>query len=188
MASITINNRTYEVNPVASELALVAAIKIDQNLFSSYQNHHEFVEALISQLQGFDPGEVATLQGDKYVLALNLEQWFSIISELQAIAYGELLEKAIDSVSPADTLLGEKRALENLALVTVQRQKFQELLEAFDENWAEKISQAKLTKSNEYYKILYSHWHKRLKDLDGNCKKFVQSQIAQIPDKFKQES
>lgn len=187
MQSITINNRSYDVKPVPGELALVAAIGIDNNLFASYQKHNEFVEALNTQLVNFDPEEIAVKQGDDWVLKLNLEQWFSVVSQLQLIAYSNLLENAAGSATPQETLLGEKRAIENLALVTVQRQKFQEYLEAFDKDWTDKITHSKLAKSPEYYGVLYKYWVKRSKDLEGNCKKFVATQIAQIPSQFKGE-
>lgn len=187
MQSITIKNRSYQVKPVAGELALVAAISIDNGLFSSYQKHNEFVEALTGQLVDFDPEEIAVKQGDDWVLTLNLEQWFSIVSELQFIAYSNLLDNAVNSVVPQETLLGEKRAIENLALVTVQRRKFEQCLETFDKDWTDKITHSKLAKSQEYYGTLYKHWTARLKQLEGNCKKFVAAQIAAIPSQFKDE-
>ena len=185
MPSITVKNKPYEVKRVAGELALLAAIRLDEDLFKSYEKHNEFVEALVTQLESFDPEEIAIKQDDSWVLTLNLEQWFSIISELQLAVYSTLLEDAVESVVPQETLLSEKRILENLAAITVQRNKFLELQEAFDENWSDKIKQGKLLKSPEYYAIVHSHWLKRLKQLDDGCKKFVQNQIAQIPDKFK---
>lgn len=187
MQSITIKNRSYEVKPVAGELALLAAISIDKDLFSSYEKHNEFVEALATQLIEFDPEEIAVKQGDDWVLTLNLEQWFSIISELQTIAYSNLLQNAVSSLVPQETLLSEKRALENLALVTVQRQKFEQCLENFDEKWTDKITHSKLAKSQEYYGALYKHWAARVKQLEGNCKKFAAAQIAAIPSQFKDE-
>ena len=185
MPSITIKNRSYPVKPVAGELALLAAIRLDEDLFKSFQKHNEFVEALVAQLEGFNPEEIAIKQDDSWVLTLNLEQWFSIISQLQLAVYSSLLEGVTESIAPIETMLSEKRILENFAAITVQRDKFLECQEAFDENWSDKIAQGKLLKSAEYYGIVHSHWLKRLKQLDDGCKKFVQSQIAQIPDKFK---
>ena len=185
MPSITIKNKTYPVKPVAGELALLAAIRLDEDLFKRFEKHNEFVEALVTQLEGFDPEEIAIKQDDSWVLTLNLEQWFGIISQLQLAVYSSLLEEASESVVPQETMLSEKRILENFAAITVQRNKFVECQESFDENWSEKIKQGKLLKSAEYYAIVHNHWLKRSKQLDDGCKKFVQSQIAQIPDKFK---
>lgn len=177
---ITINNKTYQVRPFVGELALIA-INLQENLFQSFKKHNEFVNGLIQQVDGFNPNEIATLQGDDWVLKITLEQWFRILTDLQRIAYSDMVQNSKESDYPQDTMLAEKRAIENYAFVTVQQSKFDEYVANFDDDWVEKLTKNKLTQTADYFKILYEHWSGRLKNLEGNCKKFVQSQIAAIP-------
>lgn len=177
---ITVNNKTYSVRPFVGELALIA-INLQENLFQSYKKHNEFVLGLTQQLDAFNPEEIATMRGDDWVLKITLEQWFRILTDLQKIAYSDMLQNAKESESPQDTMLAEKRALENFAFVVVQKKRFEEYVANFDEDWVEKLTKNKLTQSAEYFKIIFEHWSGRVKHLEGNCKKFVQSQIASIP-------
>ena len=177
---ITINNKTYTVRPFVGELALIA-INLQENLFQSFKKHNEFVNGLIQQLDDFNPSEIATLQGDEWVLKITLEQWFRILTELQKIAYSDMVQNAKDSEYPQDTLLAEKRAVENYAFVTVQQGKFEEYVTNFDDDWVEKLTKNKLTQTADYFRLLYEHWSGRVKHLEGSCKKFAQSQIAAIP-------
>lgn len=180
MSEITINNKTYQVRPFVGELALIA-INLQENLFQSFKKHNEFVNGLIQQLEGFDPTEIAILQGEDWVLKITLEQWFRILTDLQRIAYSDMVQNAKDSESPSETMLAEKRAIENLAFVKVQQKKFEQYTAEFDEDWVDKLTKNQITKTADYFKVLFDHWSGRVKQLEGNCKKFVQSQIAAIP-------
>lgn len=180
---ITINNKTYQVRPFVGELALIA-INLQENLFQSFKKHNEFVNGLIQQVDNFNPNEIAILQGDDWVLKITLEQWFRILTDLQKIAYSDMVQNTKNSDCPQDTMLAEKRAVENYAFVVIQQKKFDEYVANFDDDWVDKLTKSKLTQTADYFKILHEHWSVRVKELEGACKKFVQAQIAAIPKAF----
>lgn len=184
MAEITIKGNQYQVKKFAGELALVAAIKLDGDLFASYSKHNDFVEALTKQLKRFDPEEIAVKQDGEWVLSLTFEQWFQILSDLQLIAYKDLVTSAIESIDP-QSLLAEKRAIENLAFVTAQRTAFDKCMAAYDDHWAEKVTQSNISKSADYYKILADHWLPRQSQENSKAKEFIKAQLAQIPNAYK---
>lgn len=181
MAEITIKGNSYQVKKIPGELALVAAIKLDGDLFASFQKHNDFVEALAKQLKRFDPEEIAVKQDGEWVLSITFEQWFTILSDLQLIAYKELVTNATENAQ----LLAEKRAVENLAFVTAQRTVFNKCMAAYDEAWTEKVTHSSISKGAEYFKLIAEHWTLRYSQETGKPKEFIKTQLAQIPNAYK---
>lgn len=185
MATITIAGKDYQMAFKGGELALNAGIKLDAEQFSDYKKHNDFVQTLQNHLTNFEPETIAEERDGKWVLTITTEEWFELLSDFQLNAYQHIVSLYKRQLLNPKKLLGEQRAIENLAFVTVQKTVFDKCIAEFDPQWTDRVFKPAITRNPLYLKTLAEYWEARLEQAEGECKKFVLARLQDIPKAYR---
>lgn len=180
MNQLTIKKTTYEVLPFVGETAITAVIDLAEDV-SNLEKQDRFVRAIAPQIVGLETEDIAVERDGKFLLSLNIEQYFKLLLDLQGIAYKDVLDIAVND----SERLSEIRMAKALCRWKEQSAAFEKAMLELDEEWLNtltSLSNIKLEKSDSCQRELFNYWQNRFNKAESDeDKKFAKSQLSKIP-------